>query len=453
LGEIVRPDELERLKRLTAAPVSSPTAPYGEWELRRKDGSWVWAELSVRVLPSGTWLIFASDLDERKRREKESAESEAQRLQVQKFDALGRLAGGMAHDFNNFLAVVLLQIDMLDLQLPADSPVRHRINEIKDVTKNAAGIVKQLIAFGRKQPMNPAPVVLNRVVRNLSHMLNKVVGKDIGIDLELDPELGVCFVDQGQITQVLTNLTINAKEAMPGGGKIRISTRNIVLDKTQVQKTQPSGEYIEIRFTDSGIGMDRATMSHIFEPFFSARKSDKGAGLGLASIYGIVKQSNGYIWAESEPGKGATFTLQFPRIDQPELDQEPEQDDSMPGGDETILLVDDDETVRRLTAGILRMSGYEVLEAESGHAAIETAKGTRGVIHLLLTDLYMPQMDGRKLAAELKLLRPDAAVLIMSGEEMENDASDAARSIHFLEKPFRAPKLARKVREVLDSNR
>jgi two-component system, cell cycle sensor histidine kinase and response regulator CckA len=451
LGEIVRPEELERLKRLIAAPNERP-APHGEWELRRKDGSWVWADLSLRVLPSGTWLIFASDLDDRKRREIELIEFEAQRFQMQKFEALGRLAGGIAHDFNNFLAVVLLQIDMLNLQLPADSPVRHRVNEIKEVSKNAAGIVRQLMAFGRRQPMNPAPVVLNQVIRNLSPVLTKLVGDGIRLDLNLGSELGVCFVDQGQIGQVLTNLTVNAKDAMPEGGEIRISTRNIVLDKREIQKSQSPGAYIEIAFTDNGIGMDQATKDHIFEPFFSTRETDKGAGLGLASVYGIVKQSKGYIWAESTPGHGTTFIIQFPRIDQHEPSaEEAEPDDSMPEGDETVLLVDDDDAVRRLSAGILRMSGYEVLEAGSGHEAIEAAKRTPGTIHLLVTDLYMPQMDGRKVARELKILHPETAVLFMSGENIESGPGGETK--HFLGKPFTPAKLAKKVREVLDSNK
>jgi len=453
LGDIVRPEELERLKRLTGTPGERP-APHGEWELRRKDGSWVWAELNLRILPSGTWFIFASDLDGRKRREKDFAESEAQRFQMQKFDALGRLAGGIAHDFNNFLAVVLLQIDMLNLQLPADSPVRHRVNEIKEVSKNAAGIVKQLMAFGRRQPMNPAPVVLNQVVRNLSPVLSKIVGDGIALDLELAPDLGVCFVDPGQISQVLSNLTVNAKDAMPGGGEIKIATRNIVLDKTQIRKSQSAGGYIEITFTDNGIGMDEATRDHIFEPFFSTRESDKGAGLGLASAYGIVKQSKGYIWVESTVGEGTTFTIQFPRIDQPVADYEEKiSDDSMPEGDETVLLVDDDDAVRRLSAGILRMSGYEVIEAEGGRAAIEAAKETAGTIHLLVTDLYMPELDGRKAASEIKMLHPETAILFMSGDHREDGPTDGGQTVHFLGKPFTPSKLAKKVREVLDSNK
>lgn len=451
LGEIVRPEELERLRTLTSKPPEGKT-PRGEWELQRADGSWVWAELTLRVLPSGSWLIFASDINDRRLKDKALARSAEQRFQTQKFEALGRLAGGIAHDFNNFLAVVLLQIDMLNLQLPADSPVRHRVNEIKEVSKNAAGIVRQLMAFGRRQPMNPSPVVLNPAIRSMSRMLETLVTDKIKLDYQLESALGVCFVDQNQVAQVLTNLAVNARAAMPDGGTITIKTDNITLAKADVRKNQSPGPYIQITFTDNGVGMDEATKDHIFEPFFSTRESDKGAGLGLASVYGTVKQMKGYIWVESEVGRGTTFDIQFPRVDQQAAEEpETETEDDMPGGSETILLVDDDSSVRRLTAGILEMSGYKVYQAARGVEAVEAAQSAAEPVHLLLTDLHMPEMDGLELMEKIHEICPEAAVLFMSGDTMEETSTASGDKTYFLGKPFTPSKLALKIREVLDS--
>jgi two-component system, cell cycle sensor histidine kinase and response regulator CckA len=450
LSDIVRPEEFERLARLSSTEPEGKT-PRGDWELRRRDGSWVWADLTLRVLPSGSWLIFASDVDARKAGEDEAVESERRRSQAQKFDALGRLAGGIAHDFNNFLAVIMLQIDMLNLQLAADSPLRHRVNEIKAVSANAAGIVRQLMAFGRKQPMSPAPVVLNNAIREVGKALAPIVGDGIGIEFDLAPELGVCFVDQNQIAQILMNLGMNAKEAMPNGGHIRIKSENLELTKPAAKKKQSPGAYIQITISDNGGGMGPETADHIFEPFFSTRETDKGAGLGLASVYGTVKQSKGYIWVESELGRGTTFTIQFPRVDQPQTKRpevEPDfEDDSMPEGSETILLVDDDDGVRRLTASVLNMCGYDVLEASGGAEAIAIARTAAKTVHLLLTDYYMPGMDGKALVEEIKKIHPETIALFMSGETPE--AMD--EGVHFQAKPFTPSQLTIKIRRILDS--
>lgn len=450
LGDIVRPEEFERLARLSSAEPEGNT-PRGDWELRRRDGSWVWADLTLRVLPSGSWLIFATDVEARKAGEDEAVENERRRCQAQKFDALGRLAGGIAHDFNNFLAVIMLQIDMLNLQLAADSPLRHRVSEIKAVSSNAAGIVKQLMAFGRKQPMNPAPVVLNNAVREVGKAIAPVLGDGIAIELDLDPDLGVCFVDQNQIAQILMNLAVNAKEAMPNGGRIGIKSENLELTKPEAKKKQSPGAYIQVTISDNGGGMGPETADHIFEPFFSTRETDKGAGLGLASVYGTVKQSKGYIWVESELGRGTTFTIQFPRVDQPRVN-EPEpareyESNEMPEGSETILLVDDDDGVRRLTVSVLKMCGYDVLEASGGHEAIEIAQATGKTVHMLLTDFYMPGMNGSALVEEIKKIHPETVALFMSGETPE--AMD--EGVHFLAKPFTPSSLTIKIRRILDS--
>ncbi len=236
--------------------------------------------------------------------------------QTQKIEALGRLAGGIAHDFNNFLAILMLHNDMLNLQLPANSPLRRRIEEMKTATQSASSMVKQLLAIGRKQTLHPKPTGLNGVVNEFSKILPTIVNGDIEIVVDLDPDLGICFVDQNQLVQTLVNLAANAREAMPEGGILKIETRNVVLDKNSVQhKSQSEGSFVQITVSDDGTGMDSTTLESVFEPFFSTKNSSKSVGLGLATAYGFVKQSKGFIWVESDLNRGTAFTIQFPRID------------------------------------------------------------------------------------------------------------------------------------------
>jgi two-component system cell cycle sensor histidine kinase/response regulator CckA len=454
ITDVIRPKEFSQLADLKQQLLNS-REKHGDWEFLRKDGIRVWGDVSSRILSGGQWLIFVNDITKRKQAEQSFLESEKKRLQMQKIEALGRLAGGIAHDFNNFLAVILLHIDMFNLQLSADSPLRHRVNEIKAVTNNAAGIVRQLLAFGRKQPMNPSPVALNQVIQEFSKNLNSLVGEDIKVKLTLEPDLGICFVDQNQIMQVLVNLAVNARDAMPNGGILEIETANIVLDKnTTNHKAQSGGSYIQITVADNGGGMDSKTRDHIFEPFFSTKESDKGAGLGLAMVYGIVKQSNGFIWVESEINQGTIFRIQFSRIDQPEvIAPKPKADESMPRGNETILLVEDEEAVRWIAAEILKMSGYEVFETSNGMEALEIAQSYNKPIHLLLTDFSMPNMNGKEVAGKIKILHPEMSVLFMSGGNIgdiisEQDSSD--EKVYFIGKPFSPSSLTLKVREVLE---
>lgn len=423
-------------------------------DLIRADGGRVPAEVFHKPLQNGDSLLFAVDLTDRQNVEQSHIESEKKQWQSHRIEALGRLAGGVAHDFNNFLAVLLLHLDILNLQLSADSPARERVREIKEVANSISLTVRQLFAFGRKQPMSLAPVNLNPVVADFVESFR---GRNSGIDIEigLDPELGICFVDSAQITQVLENLAVNASEAMPNGGTLRVTTANILLNTETPPGPQPAGPYVEIAVTDTGIGMEPSTEEYIFEPFFSTKESDKGAGLALAMVYGIVKQSKGFIWVTSEVGKGTTFKIQFPRIDliQPVENREPLSNRA--AGLKTVLIVDDEPAVRRITAEFLKMANYKVLEAGSGLEALEIAQAHFDPIHVLLTDLYMPLMDGRQAAERIAKLHPETAVLFMSGNAAEEvpDESDGQRQAAFISKPFSSTGLTEKVRALIAEHR
>jgi nitrogen-specific signal transduction histidine kinase len=259
-----------------------------------------------------------NDITAQKVAQQTSLEFEKYWQKTQKIEALGRLAGGIAHDFNNFLAVMMLQNDMLNLQLPKTSPLRHRIEEMKKATNNATAMVKQLLAVGRKQTLHPKPVEVNNSVNEFTKLLPTIVPENVETVITLDPDSGVCFIDQNQLIQTLANLSLNAKEAMPEGGTLKIETTGVVLDKNSIRhKSQPEGLFVQITISDTGIGMDSANLESVFEPFFSTKKSAKGVGLGLATVYGFIKQSKGFIWIDSELGRGTTIKIQFPRIDQP----------------------------------------------------------------------------------------------------------------------------------------
>lgn len=380
-------------------------------------------------------------------------EAENQRRQSQKIEAIGRLAGGIAHDFNNFLAVIMLQADMLNLQIPADNPIRHRVNEIKEVTTSAAEMVRQLLAFSRKQPMQPQPIVLNQLIREFIKLLRPLVGENISVELDLADDLGVCFVDHSQITQILINLVVNARDAMPNGGAIIIETSNIVLNKRSVRhKAQPVGSYVQLMVSDSGVGIDSTIQEKIFEPFFTTKELGKGTGLGLATVYGIVKQLDGFVWVTSEIDQGTTFKIQFPRIDQAaEIVQVEKSDSAIPQGKETILLVEDEEQVRRATVEVLNSLGYQVFEANSGAQAIQLAEQFDKQIHLLITDVLMPRMNGKELAEKVKTIHPETNILFMSGHADDVIAHHGIleENIHFLSKPFSHSAFAVKIREVL----
>jgi two-component system cell cycle sensor histidine kinase/response regulator CckA len=380
---------------------------------------------------------------------------EDQFRQAQKMEAVGQLAGGVVHDFNNLLTIINGYSEIIQTQLPADSPVQKLVREIDQAGERAASLTRQLLAFSRKQVLEPKVLNLNAVVTDTAKILQRLIGEDIELNTALEPSLGLVRVDPGQIEQVLMNLAVNARDAMPQGGKLALETANVDLDATYTQAYPDllPGPYVMVAVSDTGMGMDEATKAHIFEPFFTTKQPGKGTGLGLATVFGIVRQSNGHIAVSSEPGRGATFKIYLPVVAGVISSPKPHPDPkSAPRGNETILLTEDDSAVRALARHALQMHGYTVLEAGQGDKALHVAEECKGTIHLLVTDVVMPVMSGRELAERLAAIRPGLRVLYLSG--YTDDAvirhGVSLAETAFLEKPFTPSSLATKVREVLD---
>jgi PAS domain S-box-containing protein len=392
---------------------------------------------------------------ERKRVETALADSEDQLRQSQKLEAIGQLAGGVAHDFNNLLTVIGGYSSILLNKLEPDSSLRLSVEEIKKASDRAAGLTRQLLAFSRKQILQPKILDLNLVVSDLEKMVRRLIGEDIDLLAITDPRLGQVKADPGQLEQVLLNLIVNARDAMPSGGKLTIETANAILSADYaLSHGAPGGPYVMLAVSDTGSGMDAELQNHVFEPFFTTKVPGKGTGLGLATVYGIVKQSDGHIWLYSEVGRGTCFKIYLPRVDKILADPaEPGRVAPAPKGTETLLLVEDEDQVREIVKAILEQQGYEVLTAANGEEALKIAELQGSKLQLLLTDLVMPQMSGRELAEHLSTTLPNLKVLYMSGYTddaiVRHGLLDA--SLSFIQKPFDAATAARKVREVLDS--
>jgi PAS domain S-box-containing protein len=432
-----------------------------DWEVIRKDGRKLYGEVSVSLIRSSTgepvgFRGIARDITERKRAEKEMAALQEQLTQSQKMEAVGRLAGGIAHDFNNLLTVIkgYTQLSLLDLK--ENNPLWENIQEIQKATERAANLTRQLLAFSRRQILDPKVLDLNSLLRDTEKMLRRMIGEDIELVTRLSEGLGKVKIDPGQIEQVVLNLAVNARDAMPSGGKLTIETANAQSDEgyalTHLGLTP--GHYVRLSVSDTGVGMSREVQEKAFDPFFTTKEKGKGTGLGLSTVHGIVTQSGGKIWVYSDPGHGTTFKIYFPTIEG-ELDtldgrNEP---DSSPRGSETVLLVEDESSVRDLANRLLKQQGYRVLEAANGEEALRLAQETVGErIHLLLTDVVLPQMSGKELADQLKTFRPDLKVLYTSGY---TDFAVVHHGVlnsgtHFLQKPFSLKTLSQKVREALD---
>ena len=386
----------------------------------------------------------------------EREQLEEQLRQAQKMEAVGRLAGGIAHDFNNLLTVINGYSDLLLRQLSPEDPTRLKIEEIKRAGERAAALTHQLLAFSRKQVLQPKVLDLNAVVADVAKMLQRLIGEDIELVLSLNAALGQVEADPGQIEQVLMNLVVNARDAMPNGGRVVVETVNVEMREEYAAKHSVirPGHFVMLAVSDTGTGIDAETQAHIFEPFFTTKGPGKGTGLGLSTVYGIVKQSGGSVWVYSEVGVGTTFKVYLPQVQKgAEMQERSAPLAEPPGGNETVLLAEDEEAVRILTRDILLDSGYQVLEAPNGAAALEVAGRHEGTIHLLLTDMVMPEMSGRELADTLMRLRPDMKVLYMSGytnEAMIHHGFLIAGGV-FLQKPFTSGVLARKVREALET--
>jgi len=392
-------------------------------------------------------IAIFRDVTERKSLEK-------QLRQTQKMEAVGQLSGGIAHDFNNLLGVIIGYSEILEQRLPPDDPLLKECLQIKKAGQSAASLTRQLLAFSRQQVLDPKVLDLNGIVLNVQKMLRRLIGEHIELKTNLDPALGCVKADQSQIEQVILNLAVNARDAMPQGGKLLIETAEVELDEDYARRHPPQepGAYVLLSVADTGIGMDAETQARIFEPFFTTKEIGKGTGLGLSTVYGVVRQSGGHIWVYSELGLGTTFKIYLPCAGQPaRVQQPPAAPAESLRGSETILLVEDEEALRGLARSLLEDSGYTVLEAELPEAAIETALQHSGKIHVLLTDLVMPGMTGKDLAAKLAPTRPEMKVVFMSGYTSFTHAGLADSEIALLTKPFTREKLLRKLRETLES--
>ena len=423
-------------------------------ELSCKNGSTVTVRFSGRAIRGEKDTIFfdlfAEDVTEHRKLEQ-------QLRQAQKMEAVGRLAGGIAHDFNNLLMVISGYSEFLLERIGPDAQLRGPAREIASAAERATSLTRQLLAFSRKQMLAPKVLDLNSIVTENLNMLNRVIGEDIELVMIPGSELGAVKADPGQIEQVIMNLAVNARDAMPHGGKLTIETANVVLDESYARLHTPlePGEYVMLAISDTGAGMDTETQTHIFEPFFTT-KGPKGTGLGLSTVYGIIKQSEGFIWVYSEPGKGSTFKIYLPRVSAAgaALAPQPAVAPATSGkAHETILLVEDESKLRRLARFALAGEGYTVLEAADGAAAIRVANTYPGPIHLLLTDVIMPVMNGRELAQRISALRPETRVLYMSGytENVIGHNGMLDEGVSLLQKPFSLPALKTRVREVLDT--
>jgi PAS domain S-box-containing protein len=380
--------------------------------------------------------------------------AQEQSVQTQKMEAVGRLAGGVAHDFNNLLTIIMGRIQLQLMRLPAAHPMRRDLELMQSTAERAATLTRQLLAFSRQQILQPQVLDLNALVHEISQLLRRLIGEDIALVTVLDPTLGQVRADPGQLGQVLLNLAINARDAMPRGGQLTLETANVAWEEDDEREAPriPPGRYVQLRVSDTGVGMDTTVQAHLFEPFFTTKEVGKGTGLGLATVYGIVTQSGGYIAVDSALGRGTTFTLSLPRVDAA-LTASPagQTPIALTGEPATILVVEDETDVRELVADILTATGYRVLSARSGAEALQCCAQHAGAIDLLLTDVVMPGMSGHELAVQIRRRWPRVKVLYMSGytDEILGRYGAVDPSLAFVEKPFAPESLTHKVREVL----
>ena len=455
LRDIRPPSEIPRLEAaLSAAPQDGGAATVSDTKHRKQDGSLIdveilsdWIEFEGRRAR----LVLAKDVTERRRLEEQLRQS-------QKMEAIGQLAGGIAHDFNNLLTAILGFCSLLERQVGANAQMRGDVAEIRHAAGRAAELTRKLLAFGRRQMLAPRVLDLNALVSDLDRMLRRVIGDHIVLVTQLEPALAPVKADLGQLEQIILNLVVNARDAMPQGGRVTIQTANTDLGEPNADTHAPvvPGRYVLLAVSDTGTGMHPEAKAHLFEPFFTTKEVGKGTGLGLATVYGIVKQSGGYIWVYSEPGSGTAVKIYLPSCDQPvQPAARPPVLQGLPTGTETVLVVEDDEAIRSLARKVLTAQGYTVLEAADGLAALQIAQQHTGLLHLVLTDVVMPGMSGRELAQRLAPLLPQLKLLYMSGY-----TGDAVMhrgvlqdGLPFLAKPFSPEDLATTVRDVLDGRR
>ena len=447
-GVFVHPGELDRLAE-DFRRTGNLNGVEVQW--KRKDGRVIIVRLSGCAAsgpdePEDVLELIAEDITDRR-------QLEEQLRQAQKMDAVGRLAGGVAHDFNNLLMVINGYTEVLLEQLEAGGEMHHKVQSIQQAADRAATLTRQLLAFSRKQLLELKVIDVNAVIGDMERLLRPLIGENIELVTRLSPDTGHTRADASQLEQVLMNLVVNAKDAMPEGGKLIVQSANVTVRQNlgEHRFIQP-GRYAVISVSDTGHGMDKETQSRIFEPFFTTKEKGKGTGLGLSTVYGIVKQSNGFVFAESQPGSGTTFYVYLPRVEEAAEQQSPvKPQPHEPDGCETVLLVEDEESVRELVRLTLVSRGYKVLEAENGESGLQIADDFKDQIDILITDVVMPGIGGRELAKKLVALRPGISVLFLSGytEDAVITQGVVGPAVAFLQKPFTLQNLAKKVREVL----
>jgi hypothetical protein len=446
----IRPQPERESARAYVKGIAPGFEEHGIWVHRAKDGRTFDVELISHELAYAgrrVRLVVAQDISERKH-------LEGQLRQAQKMEAIGRLAGGVAHDFNNLLMVIKGHTELLLSLLAPGDQITRKIQQIDRSADRAATLTRQLLAFSRMQVLQPQVMNLNTIVEEMGKLLPRLIGEDIELAIHTASDLGMIRADASQMEQVLMNLAVNARDAMPNGGKLLIETSNLELDQgyTSTHPLMKPGSYVQLVVTDNGTGMDAETQAHIFEPFFTTKEKGKGTGLGLATVYGIVKQSGGFIWVYSEVDQGTSFKIYLPRVDQ--VEEHPgiaRPISEIPKGTETVLLAEDEQDVREIARQFLETGGYEVIEAKDGADAIRLAAEHRGKIDLLVTDMVMPGMTGQELAVCLQREHPGLCVVFMSGysEHAATEMADADPSVRLLSKPFSRFAFLRIVREVL----
>ena len=449
---IIHPDDVETVRRRREARLrGEEVRSRYEFRLVDRQGRARWVDFTATVAEyegAPAVLGTAFDITERKMLEE-------QLRQAQKMEAVGRLAGGVAHDFNNLLNVILGYSELLLDDMPKEDPRRAQLEQIARAGDRAASLTSQLLAFSRQQVLQPRVVNLNEVIGTVEKMLQRVIGEDVGVHTRLDNELGRVRIDPGQIEQMVMNLAVNARDAMPAGGSLTLETANVTLTETDCRTLtdMAPGHYVRLQVIDSGAGMDAETLARCFEPFFTTKEVGKGTGLGLSMVYGIVKQSGGHITASSTPGQGSTFRVFFPRVDEPAAEPAAAAHPVAPVGTETILVVEDEPAVRRLACDYLAEKGYTVLEAPNPARAVEMVREHTGKIDMVLTDVIMPGLSGRELVETLRGLRPGLRVLYMSGYTADAIAHHGVLDpgVEFIQKPFTPSALARRLRETLDA--
>ena len=453
LAATVAPEDLPKTREMLRRKIAGEKVTAYDMEIIAKDGHRVAVEANTKLVyhdgvPVGVQGI-ARDVTERK-------QLEEQLRQSQKMEAIGQLAGGVAHDFNNLLTAINGYSSLALQRLEDDHPIKPYIEEVKKAGDRAANLTRQLLAFGRKQILQPRPLKLNSVISDMNKLLRRLIGENIQLAAKLNSDLGRVMADPGQIEQVLVNLVVNARDAMPRGGNLTIETKNVELDEEYGSKHVgvPPGNYVLLAVSDNGEGMSEEVRLRIFEPFFTTKEKDKGTGLGLSTVYGIVKQSGGNIWVYSEPGKGTTFKVYLPLVESEIPAPIEKVAEAVPvGGTETILLVEDEEVVRGLARRVLEQAGYSVVEASRAHEALRFCEEHAAEVDLLLTDVVMPEMSGKELADRVKSHRPDLKMLFMSGYTDEAIVHHGVldSSVEFIQKPFTPSGLIKKVRDILDS--